>query len=393
MDETRIMKSWLALKRVEGLGNIGIRNLLDAFSSPEEIFQASQDRLNAVPGVGKTISDRIRSFSAWAEIEKEWDQLRRLNIAVVTCRAPLFPPLLQNIYDAPVLLYVKGILNPREITLAMVGSRQASPYGKFTTEKLARELSLRGITIVSGMARGIDASAHRGALAAGGRTVAVLGSGLDMIYPPEHKDLYQAIADNGAVISEYPPGTPPNAPNFPARNRIISGMSLGVVVVEASDKSGSLITARIALEQGREVIAVPGSIDAPGSRGTHRLIKEGAALAENSEDILSLILPQAANYLVDDQQRSMKSVSSSQVAAVRKQNEEKPAPQNLSGNEAILYDTMGEAPIHIDAIIQASRLKPAEVIQILLSLELNGIIHQMPGKMYLRKEGATCRTH
>ena len=392
MDSTKEMRYWIALKRVEGLGNIGIRSLLKVFSSPEAIFQASRNSLNAVPGIGQTTSGNIQSFSGWSQIENELDMVSHRNINIITCQDPLFPPMLQMIYDAPVLLYVKGTLNPGDITLAMVGSRRASPYGKFTTEKLARELSLRGITVVSGMARGIDSSAHRGALTAGGRSIAVLGSGLDVIYPPENKDLYQAIAENGAVVSEYPLGTPPNAPNFPARNRIISGMSLGVVVVEASDKSGSLITARIALEQGREVFAIPGSIDAPGSRGTHKLIKEGAALAESSDDILSVILPQVGHYIADHQQKAEKPAAATTIEPVE-ETENTSHQADLTEKETIVYHAMGDTPIHIDTIIQTSHLKTVEVIQILLSLELQGVISQMPGKMYLRKEGTVCHTH
>ena len=200
-----------------------------------------------------------------------------------------------NIYDRPAFLYVRGNLNKDDINIAVVGSRQASTYGKYTTEKISRELALKGLTIVSGMARGLDSAAHRGALTAHGRTVAVLGSGLDVIYPPENKKLFADIIQNGAVISEFPLGTPPRSTNFPARNRIISGMSYGVVIVEAGEKSGSLITARLALEQGREVFAVPGSIDTAGSRGTNKLIKQGAKLIENVDDILEEILPQLEN--------------------------------------------------------------------------------------------------
>ena len=199
---------------------------------------------------------------------------------------------LLNIYDRPVFFYVLGRLDKEDVPLAIVGSRNASTYGRYTTDRISRELALRGITIVSGMARGIDSCAHRGALAAKGRTIAVLGSGLDVIYPPENKKLFAAISSNGAVISEFPLGTQPLSYNFPARNRIISGLSYGVVVVEAGEKSGSLITAKLAMEQGREVFAIPGTIDSASSRGTNSLIKQGAKLIENIDDILEDILPQ-----------------------------------------------------------------------------------------------------
>jgi DNA processing protein len=218
--------------------------------------------------------------------------INKNNITVITDRDESYPENLFNIYDRPPLLYIKGNLQKEDINIAIVGSRLASTYGKFITERISRELAMKGITIVSGMARGIDSAAHRGAIAAQGRTVAVLGCGLDIIYPPENKNLFSDIVQNGAVISEYPPQTQPLSAHFPARNRIISGISYGVVVVEAGEKSGSLITARLALEQGREVFAVPGSIDSVGSRGTNKLIKQGAKLIENIDDILEDILPQ-----------------------------------------------------------------------------------------------------
>ena len=220
------------------------------------------------------------------------DALDKMGISVVTCLDELYPHNLLNIYDRPAFFYVLGRLDNEDVPLAIVGSRNASTYGRYTTDRISRELALRGITIVSGMARGIDSCAHRGALAAKGRTIAVLGSGLDVIYPPENKKLFDAISSNGAVISEFPLGTQPLSYNFPARNRIISGLSYGVVVVEAGEKSGSLITAKLAMEQGREVFAIPGAIDSASSRGTNSLIKQGAKLVENIDDILEDILPQ-----------------------------------------------------------------------------------------------------
>jgi DNA processing protein len=236
------------------------------------------------------------------------------------------------------------------------------------------------------MARGIDASAHKGALAVRGRTIAVLGSGIDVVYPPENKELYAAIQEKGAVVSEFPFGTPPNAPNFPARNRIISGMSLGVVVVEASEKSGSLITARTALEQGREVFAIPGSIDSPGSRGTHKLIKEGATLVECIDDILTVISPQ------------VKPTQGAASSMLPQKTEPDPGPvqnigkditktRTLNVTEALILKLLCEKPVHVDAIIQTSRLKTADALNSLLTLELYGLIRQLPGKMYIRKEG------
>ncbi len=287
------LKYWIALRAVEEVGCVGFRTLLPAFGSPRAVFSASASTLQVIPGIGPKTADHIRSFSDWGKAEREVARAGTLGVAIVTCEDPLYPRNLLNIYDYPPFLYVKGSLCPEEICVAIVGSRLASVYGRYVTEKISRELALKGITVVSGLARGIDAAAHRGALAGKGRTIAVLGCGLDIVYPPENEALAADIAAHGALVTEFPFGTPPNAPNFPARNRIISGISLGVVVVEAGEKSGSLITARIAAEQGRSVFAVPGAIEAAGSRGTNRLIKQGAKLIENVEDILEEILPQA----------------------------------------------------------------------------------------------------
>jgi DNA processing protein len=257
----------------------------------------------------------------------------------------------------------------------VVGSRLASVYGRYTTEKISRELALQGITIVSGLARGIDAAAHKGALAGKGRTIAVLGCGLDIIYPPENEGLAEAIAAHGALVTEFPFGTPPNAPNFPSRNRIISGISLGVVVVEAGEKSGSLITARIAAEQGRSVFAVPGEIGAAGSRGTHRLIKQGAVLIENIEDILEEILPQAGVPMSAPDPPSPALRPDSERPAPEGKGSDLLPPGNLTG--------LGDA---IDALIASSGLPAQQVLNALLVLELRGLIRQMPGKQFLRKE-------
>ncbi len=289
------LKYWIALRAVEEVGCVGFRTLLQAFSSPRAVFSATAQTLQVIPGIGPKTADHIRSFSDWGMAEREIERARELEVAIVTCEDPIYPRNLLNIYDYPPLLYVQGSLCPEEICVAVVGSRLASVYGRYTTEKISRELALQGITVVSGLARGIDAAAHRGALAGKGRTIAVLGCGLDIVYPPENEGLAGAVVAHGALITEFPFGTPPNAPNFPSRNRIISGISLGVVVVEAGEKSGSLITARIAAEQGRSVFAVPGEIGAAGSRGTHRLIKQGARLVENIEDILEEILPRRAD--------------------------------------------------------------------------------------------------
>jgi DNA processing protein len=381
------LKYWIALRAVEEVGCVGFRTLLQAFSTPREVFSATAQTLRVIPGIGPKTADHIRSFSDWGMAEREIERARELEVAIVTCEDATYPGNLLNIYDYPPLLYVKGSLNPEETCVAVVGSRLASVYGRYTTEKISRELALRGITIVSGLARGIDAAAHRGALAGKGRTIAVLGCGLDIIYPPENEGLAGAVAAHGALVTEFPFGTPPNAPNFPSRNRIISGISFGVVVVEAGEKSGSLITARIAAEQGRSVFAVPGEIGAAGSRGTHRLIKQGAMLIENVEDILEEILPQAA----------MPPSASNRSSPASQTDGEKPAPEGkeilpakssagLADAEQRLLTLIPARPVDIDTLITSSGLTAREVLNALLILELRGLIRQMPGKQFLRKE-------
>lgn len=382
------LKYWIALRAVEEVGCVGFRTLLQAFSSPRAVFSATAQTLKVIPGIGPKTADHIHSFSNWRMAEQELQRAAELGVDIVTCEDPFYPRNLLNIYDYPPFLYVKGSLCPEEIFVAVVGSRLASVYGRYTTEKISRELALEGITIVSGLARGIDAAAHRGALAGKGRTIAVLGCGLDIVYPPENKELAATVAIHGALVTEFPFGTPPNAPNFPLRNRIISGISLGVVIVEAGEKSGSLITARIAAEQGRSVFAVPGEIGAAGSRGTHRLIKQGAMLIENVDDILEEILPQAGKS---------PPVSDGPLSAFRPEviePERQSAPTadldgdvaGLGDQETKLLSLISSRPVDVDTLIASSGLTAQEVLNALLVLELGGLIRQMPGKQFLRKE-------
>jgi len=387
------LKYWLALKLVEGLGNIGIKSLLQSFGTAEHIFKAPLHLIETVPGIGSKTARHIKDFSKWSEVEGEIAKAQRMNVSILTCRDPLFPQRLLHIYDCPVLLYVKGELRGLDVSIAVVGSRKASAYGKYTTERLSRELALNGVTIVSGMARGIDASAHRGAMSVKGQTVAVLGSGLDVIYPPENESLYHEISECGAVVSEYSFGTRPNAPNFPARNRIISGMSLGVVVVEATEKSGSLITARIALEQGREVFAVPGSIDEAGSRGTNRLIKEGAKLVEDVDDILAEIGPQTSpeTKLSDIAVRpDLPPEHPPQEVPIEDSDEHRQSHDvhhtTLDAKGQLLIENLSSRPRPVDELIAATGLSAAEILSLLLHLELKGLIRQMPGKTYILQE-------
>lgn len=381
------LKYWIALKAVEEVGCVGFRTLLQAFSSPRAVFSAAVQTLRVIPGIGPKTAGHIRSFSNWGMAERELERADALGMDIVTCQDPRYPTNLLNIYDHPPFLYLKGSLLPAEICVAVVGSRLASVYGRFTTEKISRELALKGVTVVSGLARGIDAAAHRGALAGKGRTIAVLGCGLDIVYPPENDELAKAVALHGALVTEYPFGTPPSAPNFPSRNRIISGISMGVVVVEAGEKSGSLITARIAAEQGRSVFAVPGEIGAAGSRGTHQLIKQGAMLIENVEDILEEVLPQAGIFppvsAFPSPVTRPGSVEPDRESAAADASDEDVAGAGDPGDR--LFSLIPSHPVDIDTLIAASGLTAQEVLNALLMLELRGLIRQMPGKRFLRR--------
>ncbi len=367
------LKYWIALKSVSGIGNLTFRALLDNFGSPSLIFNTPVSKLTGINGITKKMAVAINNFSEWDKVNQNFELLNKNKITLITYQDDDYPEKLKNIYDLPPFLYVRGSLMKDDINIAIVGSRRATAYGKYTTERISRELAQKGVTVVSGMARGIDSAAHRGALAARGRTIAVLGSGLDVIYPPENKILFSEIIENGAVISEFPMGTPPIAANFPSRNRIISGMSYGVLVVEAGEKSGSLITARLALEQGREVFAVPGSVETPASRGTNRLIKEGAKLIENAEDILEEIIPQLEKTKVLNE-------------TLTSENEAKlPAKEiKLTKIEKQVADFIFDKRIHVDDIIAATNLSPADVLSTLMSLELKNLVTQHPGKYFSR---------
>ena len=386
------LKYWLALMSVEGVGDTLFGPLLERFGSPAAVFSASVHELAGVPKMSKKISQTILAFNDWDGILRQIDGLNKAGIRIVTFLDENYPRHLLNVYDRPALLYVAGHLHSDDISIAIVGSRHASTYGKYTTDRISRELALRGATIVSGMARGIDSCAHRGALAANGRTIAVLGSGLDVIYPPENKKLFEAIVEQGAVISEYPPGTQPLPFHFPARNRIISGISYGVLVVEAGEKSGSLITAKLAMEQGREVFAIPGPIDSASSRGTNNLIKQGAKLIDSVDDILEEILPQL-------ERTAREPVSPDRKAT--QTGSEQPYPQKngvperavLEKNVETLLPTdrkilkaIADGKTHADDIIQETGIPPAEAMGALMRLELQGRVLQHPGKLFTLKK-------
>ena len=351
---------WFALKAVPHVGNVTFRKLLERFESPENVFRASATELASVKGIHPGTVSSIKSRQHYVAAEKECGETVRAGARIVTFLSPEYPKTLLEVPDHPPFLYVKGTLRNENLSIAIVGSRRASAYGMATAEKLARDLSTAGITVVSGMARGVDTAAHRGALRGEGSSIGVLGCGIDIPYPRENLRLFAEIGKNGALISEFPMGTGPRAENFPRRNRIISGVSRGVLVVEAAENSGSLITAHCALEQGREVFAVPGNINCGNSRGSNRLIKQGAKLVENVEDILEELPPR---------ERKGTLVSSTARTA-------------LTPQEAQMYSLLTANPLHIDDIIAKTALTVGEVSAILLRLELGGMIMQLPGKYF-----------
>ncbi|MCU0554353.1 MAG: DNA-processing protein DprA [Syntrophales bacterium] len=370
------LTTWVALKSVEGVGSVAFRNLLAVYGSPRRVFEAALTDLEQAAGLNHKTARNIKDFRGWEQARAELAKAECEGVSIITCEDPAYPERLRRIYDPPPLLYIKGSLDTADIPVAVVGSRNASPYGRYVTEKLSRELAQRGATVVSGLARGIDTCAHRGALAARGRTIAVMGCGIDVIYPPENRKLHGEIASNGAVVTEFAFGTEPDRPHFPARNRIISGLSLGVLIVEAGEKSGSLITARCALEQNREVFAVPGGIDLPGSRGTNRLLRQGAKLVETVEDILEEILPQLERPNVTEER----------FARTNSAQQDRPGREALTDNESRLLGFITEKPQDADTLIKRTGLAAAEALSLLLSLELKGYIVQLPGKRFTVKE-------
>ena len=357
---------WLALRHVKGLGCAGFKTMVEQLGDPSLAFEKSEAELAQIPGLESQAIRSLRSFSDWEQARLEMDRVTAAGVKIIPYNDRNYPARLRMIADPPPLLYMLGELGDKiEKAVAVVGSRSASEYGLKMTRDLCYGLSSSGFAVISGMARGIDGQAHEAALEAGGTTVAVLGSGVDVAYPWEHKDLYERICEHGALFSELPMGTPPFPFNFPSRNRLISGLSLGVVVVEATEKSGSLITAGLANEQGREVFAVPGQAGASRSRGTHQLIRQGAKLVEGIEDILEEIAPQLLSQGKGVMQPSRPSL-----------------PPNASLEAKKVFELVQESPRQIDEVIQASGLPSAKVSEILLDLEIKGLLKQLPGKRF-----------
>lgn len=357
---------WLILRSIPGVGNVIFKKLIERFGSPERVLSSDTSELLKVEGVGSSLANNIVRFKPDKKISDELNEIERLGIKLITLNDSAYPENLKRIYDPPPVLYIKGDLKKEDAdAMAIVGARNATTYGKMVTERLSSELASYGFTIISGMARGIDTFAHRGAIAGGGRTIAVFGSGINTVYPPENRRLAEEIIESGAVISEFQPGIPPEKTNFPRRNRIISGMSVGVLVIEATNDSGSLITANAALEQGREVFAIPGNINSRHSTGTNGLIKKGAKLVEDIEDILEELRPQLAKRDVDVLKKERRF--------------------DFSMEEDLIWNLISHDPKHIDEITFGSGLPSSKVSTLLLDLELKGAVQQLAGNLYTRR--------
>ena len=363
------LHDWLCLSLVTGVGPRILQALLERFESPAAILDAPLSQLREVPGVGSKISNAIGAARDQLDVESELALCRGNEIDILTTRDATYPRLLREIVDPPATLFVQGELKPADaVAIAIVGSRHATRYGIAQAERLAGGLARAGVTIISGLARGIDATAQQATLQAGGRTLAVLGGGLLNIYPPEHKELADDIRHQGAVLSEMPPRFVPTSNSFPQRNRIISGLALGTVVVEAAERSGALITARHAMEQGREVFAVPGRIDSRASRGCHALIRDGAKLVESVDDILEELGPLVEPSADDD------------GAIIRH-----PAELMLNETEKTVLQAIDSEATSIDAIVQSTRLPVQRVLSTLSVLEMKRLIVRISGNQVARR--------
>jgi len=375
------MRDWIALNMTPGVGPRAAAKLLERFGSAEAVFGALRselERLRLRPEAVESIALRDRHEAAARELERV-REIEGADVLVLDDGA--YPAMLREIPDPPLTLYVRGSWQEslEAPCVGVVGSLRCSTYGQNVAHALARDLASRGVTIISGLARGIDASAHRGALEAGGRTVAVLGTGIDEVYPRDHEKLAADILEKGgAHVTQFPLGTPPVAENFPYRNRIISGLSLGVVIVEAAENSGSLITARLAMEQNREVYAVPGNITSRNSFGTNFLIKgAGAKLVQQWEDVVAEFPTEIAAALLPPEVKGK---------GARKSKDERPLPSDLSDGERVLLKLISsDEAAHIDALAESSGMAVAELSGVLLGLEMRDLVRQLPGKCFVRK--------
>lgn len=359
----------LRLHMTKGIGARTYQTLVERFGSIAGVFQAVKPELEKLPGIGEKIANAILEESQHVDINQEIDLAEKNNIKIIPYTSADYPQHLKNLYDPPLVLYVKGnLLETDLIALAIVGSRRCTYYGLSQAERFARQLAQKGFCIVSGMARGIDTAAHKGAIGSNGRTIAVLGCGLGTVYPKENTILSENIIQHGALISEFPINTPPDYRNFPPRNRIISGLSLGVLVIESTLKSGSLITAQWALEQGKEVFALPGNVDSLYSQGTNKLIKEGAKLTEDITDIIQELGPVADSLCPAGEDAALND----------------PRDLLLNSHEKKIFSLLSSAPIYIDEIIQSTKLPTSIVSSTLMILEIKKLVKQLSGKRFVK---------
>ncbi|HJS20906.1 MAG TPA: DNA-processing protein DprA [Anaerolineales bacterium] len=353
-------KYWVGFNLIKGIGAVRMQALVQHFGDLESAWSAAPADL-AEAGLGLKLIERIVQARAQVDLDKVWARIEVQGIKILTWQDEAYPQRLKEIEQPPPVLYVRGDYLPDDLfAVAIVGTRRVSPYGRQITEELASYLAGNGITVISGLARGVDAIAHQTALKAGGRTISVLGSGVDKIYPPEHRQLAERMMESGSILSDYAPGTPPDASNFPPRNRIISGLSLAVVVIEAGETSGALITAEFAAEQGREVFAVPGSILAPQSKGTNKLIQQGALPLLSVNDLM-----QALDLTRMGEQKAARKVI--------------PADET----EARLMNVLGVQPLHVDEIRTQTELPIEKVSATLALMELKGLVRQVGGMNYV----------
>ncbi|MDG1808770.1 MAG: DNA-processing protein DprA [Pirellulaceae bacterium] len=368
LDLSNPVHAALCLAMTPGLGPRTFRLLTEALGSPQQVLESAPSVLREIPGIGQKLSHAVATRCSNAQVHEELQRCDKHKIDLLALSDPGYPPRLREIYDAPGVVYLRGHLLPQDdLAIAIVGTRHATRYGIRQAERLASGLAMAGFTIVSGLARGIDAAAHRGALAAGGRTLAVLGSGLLNIYPPEHAELSHQIADSGAVLSEYPTLQAPKSGAFPQRNRIVTGLSLGVIVVEAAERSGALISARLAGEQNRDVFAVPGQIDNRVTGGCHQLIRDGATLVRSVDDVIEQLGPLAC--------------------PAADQNENKilhPAELQLNEQETLVLQAVESIPTGIDAILQATGLPVQRILATLSVLEIRHLVRRVSGTEYCR---------
>ena len=360
----------IALNMIEGVGPVRARSLLEHFGDAPQILAASKHALTRVHNIGEDTAENIANWEKSTDLAGELKRIADSGCHVLISADENYPPSLREIYDPPLVLYVKGELTAKDKNaVAMVGSRMTTHYGIETARKLAYQLAYTGVTVVSGGARGIDTAAHQGALSGKGRTIAVLGTGINLVWPPENAELFERIAANGAVITQFPFNRPADKQSFPIRNRIVAGMTLGTVVVEANLSSGALITANFATEYGRQIFAVPGRIDSPRSKGCHDLIKKGAKLCEGVEDILSEF-----EYLFPASNRPPSAGETGVLPALE-----------LNGNEQKVFTAMkADDEMSIDEIIRASGLPSSAVSVALFSLEMKRLVKQLPGKIFVR---------